>query len=200
MLRPRLPQGVSQSGLLNSHSMDNPTPTNVDQIDWLNWTPTERATLMFVIDGERILLIRKLRGMGAGKINGPGGRLEGDETIEACAVRETIEELHVTPLSPTLRARQRFHFADGYRLTVFCFVSYAHAGTATATDEAQPLWTALNAIPYAQMWADDALWLPRILRGEIVDGRYIFDGDRMVDHAFAQPAVLADIALDRPTI
>ncbi|MFK8015143.1 MAG: 8-oxo-dGTP diphosphatase [Gammaproteobacteria bacterium] len=178
--------------------MNASTPTSVDQIDWLRWTPTERATLLFVIDGDQILLIRKKRGMGAGKVNGPGGRMEGDESSEACAVRETIEELHVTPLSPTLRARQRFHFVDGYRLTVFCFVSYAHEGIATETDEAAPLWTALDAIPYEEMWADDALWLPRILRGEIVDGRYIFDGDTMVDYAFREPAVLADIAMDRP--
>lgn len=180
--------------------MNLTNPDRVDQIDWLGWQPTERATLMFVLRDNEILLIRKKRGMGAGKINGPGGRLEKGETPEACAVRETIEELHVTPLSPTLRGRARFHFLDGYQLTVFCFVSYSHEGTATETDEAVPLWTPISAIPYEQMWADDALWLPQLLRGEVFDGRYIFDGDTMVDYAFRSPPSLADIAADRPNI
>ena len=176
------------------------TADSVHDIDWWTWTPTERATLMFVIDGERILLIRKKRGLGAGKINGPGGRMEPGETAEACAVRETIEELGVTALRPTLRGRARFQFQDGYRLTVFCFASYAHSGEAVETDEAVPLWTPLGRIPYSQMWADDALWLPRLLRGEVFDGRYVFAGDRMLDAAFREPASLADIALDRPDI
>ncbi len=174
------------------------TPTRVQQIDWLTWTPTERATLMFVVAGDQILLIDKKRGLGAGKVNAPGGRMEPGETCEACAIRETREELHVTPLAPTLRGRQRFHFVDGYQLTVFCFVSFAHEGIATETDEARPRWTPLNAIPYERMWADDALWLPQMLRGEIFDGVYIFDDDTMVDHAFRSPASLADVALDRP--
>ncbi|MFK7886618.1 MAG: 8-oxo-dGTP diphosphatase [Gammaproteobacteria bacterium] len=180
--------------------MNTQHPTSVDEIDWLAWTPTERATLMFVVRGDQILLIRKKRGMGAGKINGPGGRFEQGESPEDCAVRETMEELHVRPLSPTLRGRARFHFTHGYRLTVFCFVSYAHEGEATETDEAIPLWTPLNAIPYDQMWADDALWLPMLLRGEVFDGRYIFAGDKMVDYKFRTPPQLADIAANRPDI
>jgi len=175
-------------------------PTSVHQIDWLTWTPTERATLMFVLDGDQILLIRKKRGLGAGKINAPGGRMEPGESPEQCAIRETIEELGVTPLSPALRGRQRFHFVDGYQLTVFCFLSYAHRGTAIETEEARPRWTSVDAIPFEQMWADDALWVPMMLRGEAFDGRYIFDGDTMVDHAFRDPPRLADIAADRPYI
>ena len=44
--------------------------------DWARWTPTERAALCFVVTGGRVLLIRKKRGLGAGKVNGPGGRLD----------------------------------------------------------------------------------------------------------------------------
>ena len=52
----------------------------INDVDWSNWTPEQTATLMFVIDDNRVLLIRKKRGLGAGKINGPGGRLEEGET------------------------------------------------------------------------------------------------------------------------
>jgi hypothetical protein len=31
------------------------------------------------------------------------------------------------------------------------------------------------------MWADDILWLPRVLAGETVSGYFLFDGDTMLD-------------------
>ena len=65
----------------------------VSDIDWDTWQPEEVATLMFIIQGDSVLLIRKKRGLGAGKINGPGGKVEGDETPLDCAIRETEEEL-----------------------------------------------------------------------------------------------------------
>lgn len=175
-------------------------PQRVDEIDWSTWRQTESATLMFIVDGERILLMRKKRGLGAGKINAPGGRIEDGETALECAVRETREELNVTPVAPSLRGRQRFHFVDGYRLTVFCFLSRGYEGRPAETDEARPKWTPLTAIPYDEMWADDALWVPKMLAGELFDGRYIFDDDTMVDHAFHPAPTLEVIAADRPDI
>jgi len=70
----------------------------VSSIDWDNWTPEEVATLLFVARAGEVLLIRKKRGLGAGKINGPGGRLEENETPLECAIRETQEELLINPL------------------------------------------------------------------------------------------------------
>src|SRR5688572_6316553 len=64
-------------------------------IDWNRWSPNDRATLIFVIEGDRILLIEKKRGLGAGKVNGPGGRLEPNETPIDAACREIEEELGV---------------------------------------------------------------------------------------------------------
>ena len=182
------------------HINDQGSPRRVDDIDWLTWRPTEIATLMFVRRDDELLLIRKKRGLGAGKINGPGGRIEGEESAAECAVRETREELHVTPHDPQLCGRQRFHFVNDYRLTVFVFLSHSHSGTATETDEAIPLWTPIDAIPYPEMWQDDELWIPRMLRGEVFDGRYIFDGDTMVDHRFREPACLKAIAENDPGI
>lgn len=71
--------------------------TRFADIDWAHWTPQERATLVFVRRDGHVLLIRKQRGLGAGKINGPGGRVDGDESPLQCAVREVQEELGVTP-------------------------------------------------------------------------------------------------------
>ncbi len=150
-------------------------------IDWQTWKPTDIATLLFVVDGGRILLIRKKRGLGAGKVNGPGGRLESGETPREAAIREVREELCVGVVGVEKRGELAFQFTDGYGL--FCHVFFASGceGTPQETDEATPLWTALDAIPYGEMWADDALWLPQALAGRTFAGRFIFDGDRMVD-------------------
>ena len=66
---------------------------DAEKIDWSRWQPTELATLCFVIRDGQILLIHKKRGLGAGKINGPGGRIESGETAEQGAIRETQEEV-----------------------------------------------------------------------------------------------------------
>lgn len=57
------------------------------------WTPDILATLMFVVQDGKILLIRKKRGIGAGKVNGPGGKFEPGETALQCVLREVREEL-----------------------------------------------------------------------------------------------------------
>ena len=72
-------------------------PRLVSAIDWESWQPKDVATLLFIVRGDEVLLIRKKRGLGAGKINAPGGRLEPGEAPLAAAIREVQEEILVTP-------------------------------------------------------------------------------------------------------
>lgn len=151
-------------------------------IDWAEWQPKERATLLFVVEASRILLIRKKTGLGAGKISGPGGRLEPHETPLACAIRETQEELGITPSGITERGTTSFHFLDGYELFVTVFFADGYTGTPVESEEAIPIWTPLDRIPYDEMWKDDGVWLPLALAGKRFDGRFVFDGDAMLWH------------------
>lgn len=152
-------------------------------VDWTNWQPAVRATLMFVRHGDRVLLIRKKRGFGMGKINGPGGKLDPGETEHECAVRETFEELGVMAHDAVKRGELWFQFVDGLGMHVAVFMSERHDGDATETEEAAPLWTAINAIPFEKMWADDQHWLHRMLTGtESFIGKFTFDGDAMLWH------------------
>ena len=96
---------------------------HVDRIDWAAWKPTEYANLCFVMRDGQILLIRKKRGMGAGKINGPGGRLEKGETALDSAIRETQEEVGVTPTGLEQIGELFFQFLDGYKLHVAVFAA-----------------------------------------------------------------------------
>lgn len=166
-----------------------PVPRRLSEIDWEAWRPQDTATLLFVLDGDRVLLIRKKRGLGAGKINAPGGRLEPEESALAAAVREVEEEVCVTPFEIEARGTLKFEFVDGYRLEAHVFVARGHRGEPAETDEAIPIWFARSELPFSEMWADDALWLPLVLAGESVTGRFIFDGDAMLDHELTSEAL-----------
>ncbi len=166
--------------------------TNFHTIDWSSWIPKERATLLFIRRDDQILLIRKKRGLGAGKINGPGGRIDPGETPEQCAIREVQEELLVTPTGVRPGGELLFQFADGYSLHGYVFTATDCTGTPTETDEAEPRWTPENAIPYREMWSDDRIWLPFLLIGHHFTGRFLFDGDAMLGYEVeATPPLLA---------
>jgi len=158
-----------------------PVPRKVAEIDWPRWRARERATLVFVVRGGEVLLMRKKRGLGAGKINGPGGRLEPGESLHDCAVREVQEELCVTPVGLEPAGENAFQFVDGYSIHVFVFRAAGLEGTPAETDEGAPLWSSLDAVPYDEMWEDDRLWLPHVFSGRRFVGRYVFDGDAMLD-------------------
>ncbi len=147
---------------------------------WNNWQPRERATLCFLIQDGKILLIRKKRGLGAGKINGPGGRIEPGEEPHECAVRETAEEVGLTPRNVQNRGELHFQFADGYSLHCTVFIANEYTGELMETDEALPIWTPLESIPYEEMWADDIHWLPGVVSGGTFRGYFHFDGEKML--------------------
>jgi 8-oxo-dGTP diphosphatase len=149
-------------------------------MDWNNWQPRERANLSFVVRNGRILLIRKKRGLGAGKINAPGGKVEPGETALEAAVRETREEIGVTLIAPQLRGELHFQFVDGYSLHCAVFLAGDFTGELVETDEATPLWADLDKIPYCEMWADDAHWLPLLVAGKCFRGWFHFDGEKML--------------------
>ncbi len=154
----------------------------IADIPWSRWRPRQRATLLFIIRAGRILLIRKKRGLGAGKINGPGGRIRRGESARAAAIREVQEEVGITPLGVRYAGRLRFQFLDGFSIVGEVFRASRYRGTPVETAEAMPRWYPLRRLPYAQMWADDRVWLPLILAGRCVEGRFLFDGDHMLDY------------------
>ncbi len=149
-------------------------------IDWNTWEPRVRANLCFVLRDHCVLLIRKKRGFGAGKINGPGGKIDPGETALESALRETEEELGIRLLDAEQRGELHFQFRDGFSLHCAVFLATDFEGEPHETDEAIPLWTPLDAIPYDEMWADDRHWLPLLLRGDTFAGYFEFDGEELL--------------------
>lgn len=149
-------------------------------MDWSNWTPGLRAVLCFIFRDGQVLLIRKKRGLGAGKINAPGGKIEPGESPSEAACRESVEEVGLSPLQVEKAGELFFQFVDG--LSIHCTVFRAEGcdGTALETEEAIPLWTPLEAIPYEEMWADDREWLPLLIARSGFKGYFVFEEERML--------------------
>ena len=135
---------------------------------------------MFVIRDGRILLIEKKRGLGAGKINGPGGKIDPGETPLQAAIRETQEELHVTPTEPRKLGELHFCMSDVPHIICHVYRADDFTGTPTETDEALPVWTAVNEIPYDRMWEDDRFWLPLLLENQTFLGKFVFEGETLI--------------------
>ena len=173
----------------------------LSDIDWDSWKAKDPATLVFVFRDDDVLLINKKRGLGKGKINGPGGKVDPGETVEACAIRECREELGIEVSRLEQLGEHRFQFVDGYSIHVWVYRTRSFEGEPVETREAAPLWTRLDDIPFDAMWEDDKYWLPMLIHGERFQTRWIFDGDRMVDYHIAPDGHLepwSDLAVAPP--
>ena len=145
-----------------------------------DWQANMIANLVFLTRGEEVLLIHKKTGLGAGKINGPGGKLEPGETALESAAREVKEELHLTTGALREMGELHFDFEDGLRLHCTVFLGSEFTGTPTETREARPEWFPISAIPFDRMWPDDSYWLPLMLAGNRFKAWFRFDGETML--------------------
>lgn len=177
------------------------------QTPWCeHWQPEMIGTLLFLVVQDRVLLIEKKTGHGKGKINGPGGKWEVGESLLQCARRETLEEtgLVVEPLG--CAAELRFVEQDGPQWLGYVFVAKDYQGQMVETPEAKPFWCPRSDIPYQQMWADDAIWLPQVLEHGILTGQgetkplvldLLFTAGELVAHQTSEQSALS-LAVDLP--
>lgn len=134
------------------------------------------ATLCFVIDGDRVLLIEKRRGLGEGLLNAPGGKVEAGERPQEAAVRETREEVGIEVLAPNHAGHLTFTLNGTVHTECHVFRTRSYEGTPRPTPEADPVWVDVESVPYDRMWDDDRYWLPPVLEGETVRGTFHFEG------------------------
>jgi 8-oxo-dGTP diphosphatase len=154
----------------------------MNEFDVQGWRPATVATLVYIVAGEHLFLIRKMRGHGAGKVNGPGGKVESGETPLAGVVRECREETGVTPIAPVPMIELRFLDSDEAPLLGIAFRALAFVGTPQVTAEAEPFWCPLAELPYDEMWVDDGIWLPRLIAGEPLRAEFVTRSGQLIDH------------------
>lgn len=140
-----------------------------------------RRTLLLIRSGDKILLAMKKRGFGEGKWNGVGGKIEPGETLEGALVRETKEEIGVTPKSWQAVAELDFiqdaETTDPWHMYVYAYMCEEWEGEPTESEEMRPQWFEMGDFPYKDMWDDDPFWLPQVLEGKKVVGTFTFDSE-----------------------
>lgn len=156
------------------------------------------STLVFLDNGSQILLAQKAESFGAGKWNGPGGKLDPGETKELAAVRETREEVGVIPLDLSYRGMIRFRHSyenDYWDQNCYIFVSKSWQGNPEPLVEiAKVAWFPKDSLPFNDMWPPDRHWLPLALEGWRVSATFYFDKDFNVKRV----ELAADILPQKP--
>jgi len=119
-----------------------------------------RATLCEIIKDNKILLKRASRGIGKGKWNGLGGKIEKNETEMENIIREVKEESNLT--ISNIKKHGIITFYQGSKQKIFAIVHVFSTsnfkGEIKPNEEGELKWFDLKSIPYEEMWPDDYLW------------------------------------------
>ncbi len=133
-------------------------------------------TLCLIIKDSKILLGFKKVGLGAGRWNGFGGKVELGEQIEEGAKRELKEEAGIEAGDLKKNGILEFEFKNNPEiLEVHIFKIDNFSGEPKESDEMMPKWFHIAEMPYDKMWKSDAMWLPIFLRGEKFRGKFSYD-------------------------
>lgn len=137
-----------------------------------------QTTLLILRKDNKILLARKKRGFGFGKWNGVGGKVEEKETPEEAMIRETQEEISVTPIEYEKIGIIRFVEYVKEELTtndMHLYIATKWQGVPKESEEMQPKWFSINNLPWEEMFSDDKYWLPLVLKGKKLDAFFEYD-------------------------
>ncbi|KGJ79781.1 hypothetical protein GY21_03750 [Cryobacterium roopkundense] len=129
----------------------------------------------------QVLLGRKKTGLGLGNIVGLGGKLEAGESPVEAAVREIEEESGLTVAHSALKPRgvltYLFPHRESWSQISHVFVCTEWTGTPRESDELNPLWYDVDALPVDEMWDDARHCLPAVLTGTPAHETFTFGAD-----------------------
>lgn len=148
--------------------------------------PLPRVCVVYLLrrdaDATSVLLGRKKRGIGEGKLVAPGGKLEPGETPVSAAVREVEEEVGLLLEAADLRKAGTIDYLfpskPEWSQQSHVYVCERWSGEVRDSDELDARWFNAALVPLARMWSDARHWLPEVLDGATVTAGFSFASDR----------------------
>lgn len=142
-----------------------------------------KVNLCYIFNNkEEVLLQHKARGFGAGKWNGPRGKIKPNETPEEATVREIMEETGLTVNKLNKAGEIEFIFTADYSSNNYTYVYTCHywQGKPENKGEGGLKQFKKEEIPLEKMWDDDKYWLMDVLNGKQIKKRFYFNKDGKV--------------------
>ncbi len=147
------------------------------------------TTLCYLHTASDILLAMKKKGLGVGKLNGVGGKVEERESVEQAMVRETMEEIGVSINEESLEKVAILTFTHDTKpewdQECHVFMVSEWEGEPVESEEMSPEWYSKDNLPLEKMWESDLYWLRDVLNGDRIRARFGFDENRMMKGDFA---------------
>lgn len=132
------------------------------------------ASLGYVLsaDRTRVLMVHRTKDgdTHAGKYNGLGGKLERDEDVRTCLVRELREELGIEVTAARLRGTVNWpgFGKQGENWLGFVFVVDGYTGTVPDRNDDGPLvWVEIERLLDLSLWEGDAHFLPLVFADDV---------------------------------
>merc|ERR1711941_112095 len=82
---------------------------------------------------------------------------------------------------------QTFEDAPAKKLEIHVFTCESWTGDIQETEEMKPKWFSVDEVPFDEMWADDRVWFPFMIKGCCFTGTCHFATDKagaMISHTF----------------
>ncbi len=148
------------------------------------------VTIIFPVKNDKVILGRKKRGFGEGKINGFGGKVQDGESIEEAALRELFEETGIKARLENLKKVGVIDFyfppekAEKWNQRGHIYFIFDWVGEPTESEEMTIENFSFDEIPYGEMWDDDKHWLPKIIAGKKIKAKFEFGEDSNTTKSF----------------
>jgi 8-oxo-dGTP pyrophosphatase MutT (NUDIX family) len=144
----------------------------------------QKMVLVLLVQGQHLFLGHKMREVGKGSRNAPGGKPEPEDggDLRQTSVREVYQECGVTIMAEDLKQVALLNISrEGvgpeYEVTVFRADHFT--GEMVGTDELGRLVAyCFDDIDYSQMMPADRLWLPAVLAGLTIEVDFTYDRER----------------------
>lgn len=151
---------------------------------------TINTTLVLIMKNGKVLLAQKKRGFAMGTYNGIGGKQDPGETINQAMIRETQEEIGVTPTAfeqVGLICFDTWYKGERVNLNLNIYTCSEYVGEIQETEEMIPEWFNIENVPFEKMLPDDREWFPIVVSGGNVFGTVFLSEDlKHSDNNFKQ--------------